>query len=159
FGTPYHGILTIPAAGGVDPSATGLKGAPAYRTEQRDTVLRLAGDNRFATSTAVSQFYWATTGDGAEHRQPPQARVLSRSDTSAEALGGWALAAAKQGPLLLTTPASLNTDTATEITRVLPAGSTVYLLGGTGAISQAVEDEITALGYPTKRLSGASRYD
>jgi hypothetical protein len=152
-------VLTIPATGGVAPTVTGLTGIPAYRTEQRNAVLRLAGSNRFATSSAVSQSYWATAGDAADHRQPAQAVVLSRSDNFADALGGAALAAAKQGPLLLTPPAELNPDAATEIQRVLSPGGTVYLLGGTGAISQAVDDQIKALGYTTTRLAGASRYD
>jgi hypothetical protein len=75
-------------------------------------------------------------------------------------VSGAALAAAKQGPLLLTSPTTLTTATANEITRVLGQSNTaktVYLLGGTGAISRAIEDEL-ATRYTVKRLSGANRF-
>ena len=35
---------------------------------------------------------------------------------------------------------------------------TVYLLGGTGAISDAEETQIKAMGYVVKRISGADRF-
>jgi len=153
-------VLTVPAAGGT-PASTPLTGLPAYRTEQKDAVVRLAGASRFTTSTAVSQSYWATAGATEDSRHPAHAVVLSRSDTFADALGGSALAAAKQGPLLLTPPTELDPDTSAEISRILGGDHTavVYILGGTGAISDAVKTQIQTLGYATKRLSGASRYE
>jgi hypothetical protein len=68
------------------------------------------------------------------------------------------LAADVGGPLLLTTPASLDPRVLAEIQRVLPAGGTVYLLGGTDALSTAVESAVRAAGYQTQRLSGANRF-
>lgn len=153
-------VLTVPATGG-SVAVSGLKGMPAYRTEQTDHALRLAGGNRFGTATAVSGAYWATAGDASDDRPAAEAVVLSRSDTFADALGGSALAAAKHGPLLLTPPTSLNADTAGEIQRVLGSNhsATVYILGGTGAISAGVQARIEDLGYATSRISGDNRYD
>jgi hypothetical protein len=87
--------------------------------------------------------------------------VLARSDTYPDALAGAPLAVAKQGPLLLTPPTTLVPAVLAEINRVLdPAGSrTVYLLGGTGALSTAVENAVEAAGWTTRRLAGASRFD
>jgi putative cell wall-binding protein len=47
---------------------------------------------------------------------------------------------------------------AVEIRRILPVDKPVYLLGSTGALSQAVEDRVKALGYTTvTRLAGPDR--
>ncbi len=154
------GVAQAPAGGGATTTVDGLTGVPAYQAATADMVLRLAGANRFATSTAVSESLWATAGDPVDQRDHASAVVLSRSDTFADALSGSALAAAKGGPLLMTPPASLNSTTKAEISRVLgtdPA-ATVYLLGSTGALSLAVENEIKAMGYTTVRLAGTNRF-
>src|SRR5438270_810652 len=70
-----------------------------------------------------------------------------------------AAAVAKQGPLLLTASEGLDSRVQTELQRVLPAGSTVYLLGGTGALSQAVQDRVQAMGYNPVRLFGSNRFE
>ncbi|GHJ46582.1 hypothetical protein Cs7R123_39240 [Catellatospora sp. TT07R-123] len=153
-------VRTVAAAGGAS-APTALTGIPAYRSQQRGTVARLTGRNRFETATAVAQSYWATAGAAGDRRRPAKAVVLGRSDDFADSLGGSALAAAKQGPLLLTPPTSLNPATATEIKRVLGANTTatVYLLGSTGALSAQVEAAIRAFGYRIVRLAGTDRYD
>jgi len=119
--------------------------------------VRLSGASRFETTTAVSNSYWKTKGDAADHRHVAKAVVLSRSDTFADALGGSSLAAAKEGPLLLTPPNALEPSALAEIDRVLDPGDPIYLLGGTGALSQAVEDALK-VNYTTIRLADADRY-
>ncbi|MDG4791162.1 cell wall-binding repeat-containing protein [Micromonospora sp. WMMD1102] len=155
------GVATAPAngSGAANPTpVSGLSGVPSYQPRRTDTVARLAGANRFTTGTAVSQAHWATAADQGDARQFADAVVLSRSDVFADALGGAALAAAKQGPLLMTTPTALNADIEAEIKRILPLGKTVYLLGSPGALSTAVEDRIKALGYQTERIAGSDRF-
>jgi putative cell wall-binding protein len=138
----------------------GLHGVPAYRSERVNAVVRLAGAGRFATAAAVSRAYW----DNADGPDGPYAQsvVLSRSDFFADALGGGALAAAKEGPLLLTPPSGLNPITQAEMVRVLgtsnPASKTVYLLGSEIALSATVKNQVEDLGYSTVRLAGGSRY-
>ncbi|CAN5518838.1 hypothetical protein BH23ACT7_BH23ACT7_22120 [soil metagenome] len=83
--------------------------------------------------------------------------ALSRDDDFPDSLAGAALT--RSGPLLFTPTAALSTATRDEIARVLPGGGTVYLLGDTVAIGQAVEDELTAAGYATERLGGPSRVE
>ena len=105
-----------------NPTPTGLTGPPAYQTTNPDTVARVAGADRFGTAVAASRMEWATAGvTGQTGLQPAKAVVLSRSDTFADALAGSTLATAKQGPLLMTPPGSLNPTTAAEIKRVLGA--------------------------------------
>ena len=68
------------------------------------------------------------------------------------------MAAAKNGPLLLTEGLTLPTATATEIKRVLPAGGTIYVLGGPTAVPAEVVSQLTGFGYQVVRYSGADRY-
>jgi putative cell wall-binding protein len=112
---------------------------------------RVSGANREATAVAASTSAFSTAGSAA-------AAVLARADDFADALAGGPLAAAKHGPLLLTSSGSLDAVTAAEIQRVLPKGGTVYLLGGTSAISDAVATAITALGDVATRIAGTDRF-
>jgi Tol biopolymer transport system component len=133
-------------------------GVPAYQPRNRDRVARLSGTNRFDTAAQVSRSHWRTAANSWDQRAQAGAVVLSRSDTFADALGGSALAAAKRGPLLLTTPTGLEATAAAELRRVLPAGGTVYLLGSDVALSAEVETAVRDLGYQPKRLGGANRF-
>ncbi|MGH8890061.1 MAG: cell wall-binding repeat-containing protein, partial [Acidothermaceae bacterium] len=60
--------------------------------------------------------------------------------------------------LLLTPTAALATITVNEISRVLPAGGRIYILGGDNAISPAVETQLPGMGYEVTRLAGIDRY-
>ncbi|HEY5183237.1 MAG TPA: cell wall-binding repeat-containing protein, partial [Dermatophilaceae bacterium] len=66
--------------------------------------------------------------------------------------------AARKGPLLLTSSSALATADAVELTRAVPPGGTVYLLGGTGALSPLVSSQVTALGFTVVRLAGIDRF-
>ncbi len=81
--------------------------------------------------------------------------VLARADVFADSLAGTPLTG--DGPLLFTVSDALEDRPAQELGRVLPAGSTVYLLGGTAALSPAVEDTVRAQGFLPRRLAGPSR--
>jgi hypothetical protein len=114
-------------------------------------VHRIAGSGRLATAIATSQDQFAATGSAS-------AVVLARADTFPDALAGGPLAAKVHGPLLLTPSAALDPSVQAEIVRVAPAGSTVYILGGTAAISTAIDTTLTASGFVPKRISGADRF-
>jgi hypothetical protein len=115
------------------------------------TPTRVSGADRQSTAVAVSMSAFPAAGAAS-------AVVLARADDFADALAGGPLAAAKHAPLLLTSSGSLDAVTGAEIQRVLPKGGTVYLLGGTAAISDAVATASTALGDVPKRISGSDRY-
>ena len=112
---------------------------------------RLSGDDRIATSVAISGDLYPDGGSA-------PAAVLARADDFADALSGAPMAGAVDGPLLLTHPDQLSDAVATELDRVLPDGATVYLLGGTTALTPAVAAEVETLGFTTQRLSGDDRY-
>ncbi|HEX5268585.1 MAG TPA: cell wall-binding repeat-containing protein, partial [Acidimicrobiales bacterium] len=112
--------------------------------------VRLAGADREATAIAVSA---ASYGPG-----DAEAVVLARADNYPDALAGAALAAAQNAPVLLTSPSGLDAPVAAELQRVLPAGGTVYLLGGTSALSAGVARDVAGLGYHVTRVAGADRF-
>jgi putative cell wall-binding protein len=115
-----------------------------------DRVVRLASADRVGTAVAVSRAAFAAGS-------APVA-VLARADQYADALAGAPLAAAKKGPLLLTGSSALAAADAVELTRAVPPGGTVYLLGGPAALSPSVADQVTALGFTVVRLAGTDRF-
>ncbi len=81
--------------------------------------------------------------------------VLGRDDTHPDSLAAAALTA--DAPLLFTARDGLEDAVAAELQRVLAPGATVDLLGGDAALSAAVADQVTALGFVPNRISGANR--
>jgi putative cell wall-binding protein len=114
------------------------------------SVERLAGTDRIATALAVADDGFPGGADAA---------VLVRSDTYPDALSGGPLAVAKGGPLLLTQSTALDGRVATALDELLEPGATVYLLGGTGALSPAVEQAVQGRGYATVRYGGLNRFE
>jgi putative cell wall-binding protein len=139
---PWSALATF----GVTP-APGGSPAPAPQP-----LTRLAGDDRYQTAATISQ---------QEYPDPASAKavVLARSDDYPDALVGAPLAAANDGPLLFTHGAALPTATVAELTRVLPAGRTVYLLGNTDAIPASVANQVNGMGYHVVRFGGANRFE
>ncbi|HZW43639.1 MAG TPA: cell wall-binding repeat-containing protein, partial [Dermatophilaceae bacterium] len=73
-----------------------------------------------------------------------------------DALAGTAAAAAQHAAILLTSPTSLPSGTATALSALAP--SSITILGGTGAVSAAVETQLGAYTPTVTRLSGSDRY-
>jgi putative cell wall-binding protein len=117
---------------------------------QADVVGRLAGVDRVATGVEVSKASFPGGNAGAV--------VLARSDAFPDALVGAPLAAAKDAPLLLTSGSNLPALTKAEIQRVLPKGSTVYLLGDIKAIPASIATQLSGMGYQVVRYGGADRF-
>lgn len=112
---------------------------------------RLGGPDRVATAVAVSMnSYPGAASAGAV--------VVSRDDDFADGVTGAPLAVKRNGPLLLTAPSELDPRTEAEVKRVLPAGGTVVLLGGTSALSPSVATALTADGFQVSRIAGDSRF-
>jgi len=120
-------------------------GSPAVAGPE---VRRLAGTDRYSTAVAVSQ---AGFPAGA-----PAVVVTTGADFP-DALAGGPAAARLRGPVLLTGRDGVPPVVLAELTRLAP--SRVLLLGGTGAVSSAVQDQLTAAGLPVQRLAGAGRYE
>ena len=110
------------------------------------TVDRLAGDNRYATAAAIS----AATFDRAD------VVYLASGESFADALAAAPVAAADGSPVLLTARDKLPAPTADELDRLNP--DLVYVVGGPGAVSQAVVDALRPFTSHIERVAGADRY-
>lgn len=127
------------AAGGGNYTLTYTKGVPA--------AARLAGLNRYQTSFAISRSDFADAS----------AAVLATGENYPDALAASGLAGVLDAPVLLVPP--VNTpdyaDLVMELRRL--GAADVYLVGGTGVISDAVQTDLQA-GFNVKRLAGTDRY-
>lgn len=113
--------------------------------------LRVAGAERDQTAVAASRLAFPSSGSA-------RAAVVARSDQFADALAGAPLAAAEGGPLLLTPQTGLDPIVLSEIERAVEPGATVYVLGGTGAVSPSVDSTLTGHGYKVVRIEGDTRF-
>lgn len=147
--TPDPCVSDSSIAGGVE-TFTVLSSHASSWDLQAANVGRLAGANRYETALAVSQSDFPSGNAGAV--------VLASGGDFPDALVAAPLAVDKNAPLLLTAGSSLRSDVKAELQRVLPAGGTVYILGGTSAIPAAVSTQLTGLGYTVRRYDGADRF-
>ena len=110
------------------------------------TPRRIAGGTRYETSTAVSSLFPA----------PASVAFVASGLDFPDALAGGAAAAAATAPLLLTPPAALPGPVGDELARLAPPDALV--LGGTSAVSAAVQQAVDARVDRVRRLAGADRY-
>lgn len=139
-----HFIYVVLKRGGAETAA--YSGGPVTLRN----VSRLAGGDRITTSIAIAE---STFAPGAG-----KAAVLARHDNFPDALAGTPLAGAKEGPLMLTPTSGLDPRVRDSLKRLVPAGGTVYLLGGEGALSPQVDADVRAAGYSVLRLAGGDRF-
>ncbi|MGH8997667.1 MAG: cell wall-binding repeat-containing protein, partial [Acidimicrobiales bacterium] len=159
--TGSSALVVVPSGSGtVSVVATGpvaSAASPASFTYGAPTGLftRVFGQTAIGTAVATSLADFPTAGSA-------NAVVLARDDFFSDALAGGPLAAAQGGPVLITeSPAeSANLDPAVqaEIARALKPGGTVYLLGGTLALSSSIDTTLQGMGFKTVRLAGNDEY-
>ena len=129
----------------ISPSVADAVGAAGY------TVVRIAGDDRVATSLQLAQFLVDADVEIDEV-------VLASATNFPDALAGAAYAASTDAPVLLTPPTGLDPRVRDFLT-ALGDGVAVHVAGGTAAVSDAVLAELASLGIEVERLSGDDRYD
>jgi hypothetical protein len=136
------------------PGGGGGGGGTAFLWSSELQMSRISGADALGTSIAISATEFPTAHSAG-------AVVLARSDRFADALAGGPLAASVNGPLLITpggATGNLDARVLTEIGRVLPAGGTVYVLGGPAALNPAIDATLTAHGYQVRQVFGADEY-
>jgi len=112
----------------------------------RPTTDRLSGADRYQTAIEVSKKF--APGVGVVY--------VATGTAFPDALSAAPAAAAQAGPVLLVQSTSLPAAVKAEITRLNPAK--IVVVGGTGAVSKAVYDELATLGKPMRRDAGTDRY-
>ena len=95
------------------------------------TLSRLAGDDADETAAAISQ----------EGFESSEYAIIARMDDFADALGASGLAGTLECPILLTSLDELSDATAKELERL--GAETVYVIGGTGALSEQIDEDLS----------------
>ncbi|OCZ49688.1 cell wall-binding repeat-containing protein [Dehalobacter sp. TeCB1] len=130
---------------------TGETPKSAYAADSSTTSFtRFAGETRYETAVEISSNNWTNASSV----------VLTRGDAFPDALAGAVLANSAVvggGPLLLTESNRLRPEVLQEIQRL--NASSVFILGGTGAISASVENALKTSGLQTYRIQGNDRYE
>jgi putative cell wall-binding protein/outer membrane protein assembly factor BamB len=124
-------------------------GATLPKGECPEETDRLTGVDRVETSVEISNKSFAAPDSS-------DVVVLATATNYPDALAGGPLARRLDAPLLLTAPDALSPGTRAEIERL--GASRAVLLGGTAALSQAVENELVAMGLTIDRVAGTDRF-
>ncbi|WP_194895917.1 cell wall-binding repeat-containing protein [Catenulispora pinisilvae] len=135
-------------ATGVGSATLGFVQAPY----DEDRVGRISGADRYQTGIQISQQQYPGNGSA-------NAVVLATGTNFPDALAGVPLAKKVGGPLLLTPGNVADAQVINEIHRVLKPGGTVYVLGGTAAITPAVVNALHLPANQVQRIGGVNRYD
>ncbi|MBN2840508.1 MAG: cell wall-binding repeat-containing protein [Coriobacteriia bacterium] len=108
-------------------------------------AIEVEGSNRVLTAIEASKKFGAADDV-----------VLATGMDFPDALGAAALAGAVDGPILLTGGTTLEGVVLTEIQRL--GADKVWIVGGTGVVSSAIETSLKGAGLTVERVAGANRY-
>ncbi|KTE92129.1 cell wall-binding repeat-containing protein [Desulfitobacterium hafniense] len=132
-------------------SEKGTNNAYEYLMVASQGLQRLSGANRVDTALAIAR---------GSYYGKVKAVVVARSDEFPDALTGSVLAYKKEAPVLLVGHSEADCEKLIEYLKgYLEPQGTVYILGGTRAVSQYVEDSVKGNGFNNViRLGGVDRY-
>ena len=113
-------------------------------------MTRIAGETRHETMYAMVNSFNPDKGG---------AVILASADNYPDALTASSLSGMKNAPIILTGPSSLSSEARKLLEKIKP--SELYIVGGEGAISKAVEqDAVSAASCQTAtRFAGETRYE
>ena len=114
-------------------------------------VLRVYGQTRYDTATAVASVLKAKL-----EVEKFDSVVIASGKDFPDALSGSYLASVKNAPILMASESSLET-LKSYLSENLKKGGTIYILGGTLAVSEKIENAVASYGV-VKRLGGTDRY-
>ncbi|HHY25424.1 MAG TPA: hypothetical protein GX523_01510, partial [Desulfitobacterium dehalogenans] len=148
-----NGLLNISGKGlfVIRISEKGTNNVYEYQMVASQGLQRLAGANRVDTALAIAR---------GSYYGKVKSVVVARSDEFPDALTGSVLAYKKEAPVLLVGHSETDCQKLIEYLKgYLEPQGTVYILGGTRAVSQYVEDSVKDNGFSNIiRLGGADRY-
>lgn len=128
-----------------------LKGSDAVFAKTNE--LRVYGSNRYETAFSVADTLKTYKGISKF-----DSVIVASGTNYADALAASYLAEKKGAPILLTNTAEANEKEVKDyISKNLKSGGTVYIIGGTTAITERFQSSLS--GYNVKRLAGENRYE
>ncbi|WP_034869588.1 cell wall-binding repeat-containing protein [Clostridium lundense] len=110
-------------------------------------IQRFGGEDRYETSIKISQGNW----------QDSDYIILVSGKNFPDALSATPLSKKYNAPILLTGSEEIGTNVMEEIKRLSPKYA--FIIGGTGAISENVERQLTQKDIVCTRIAGEDRYE
>lgn len=114
---------------------------------------RIGGSTRYDTAISIANKLKAKLGVSKFKNI-----VVASGENFPDALTGCYLAGNAGAPMLMVSGSTENL-VVSYIRNNLESGGKVYILGGTGAVSESFELALASIGITPKRLAGKSRYD
>lgn len=127
---------------------TGYVASSYVNSSEYIDVYLLSGSTRYDTAVSVANHGW--------HLDQPTSVVIANGVLPVDALTGSVLASSLNAPVLLSRTDKLADSTLKELARIKP--KTIYILGGTSAISEEVATKLSEYGTIV-RISGDNRYE
>jgi putative cell wall-binding protein len=145
------GVTTVYLVGG--PVAVTNDVATALAKGGARTVTRVAGETRIETAVAVAA---QIGGSNIGNFNGKRTAFLATGANFPDAVAASVAAYAGKHPILLTDPATLSLPVSSAMTNL--GIQHVIIMGGTQAVSDAVETQVEAKGITTQRIGGANRF-
>jgi putative cell wall-binding protein len=121
--------------------------ATVFAADSTPTIKRLSGTDRDATSAAVALSGWTQSNYA----------ILASGENFPDAISAAPLAKKYEAPILLTETNSIPAETLNAIQQLKVKN--IIIIGGTGSISSAVEEQLTSSGIVVTRIFGQDRYE
>ncbi len=145
------GHITLVGGTGAIPAAVANHLIATYLGGDASKLTRLGGVDRYDTSAAIAD-------PARSHLYSPAVGGVFIASGAAfpDGLSGAPAAGRKGWPLLLVQTNSIPTPVATALAHLQPGA--VWIVGGPGAVSDAVMTQLVQDGYAVTRIPGADRY-
>jgi len=111
------------------------------------TIQRISGETRYDTAASIAKEGWP---DGSNYA------ILAYGGNFPDALASAPLASKYNAPILLTEKSSLSAVTQEALTML--GTQNVIIVGGTGAVSGTVENQLKSMGLTVTRIFGSDRF-
>jgi putative cell wall-binding protein len=108
---------------------------------------RLWGKDRYETNSKIVDAGWTSS----------EYAVIASGEDFADALCAAPLAEEKKAPILLTNKDNLNIESKKQLSRLKV--KKVFIIGGTGVVSNNVKSQIENMGIETNRIYGNDRFE
>lgn len=153
------GVLIDAVNGNVGDQVAPAGTSVAWQPLRQIYVPRVYGSSHQATGIAASKWSWNTVGKSTPGLVNAGSAVIIGAGSSSYGSLAPALADKKNGPVLTNySTTGLDSGLQSELTRILPKGKTVYVLGGTNLVNSSAASKLTSLGYKVDRVNGSTRY-
>lgn len=120
----------------------------ANSNSNKPNIVRLAGTDRYGTCNAIVNNGWSQSDYA----------ILVNSDMFADAITASPLAKKlNNAPILLTEGNSLTASTKDQLQKLKVKN--IYIIGGTGVISNNIVNTLNSMNITVKRIGGADRYE